>query len=341
MTKAQTETILTVAASCLALVSSFGTPLPAMAAKSPVANTRSLSAQQIPARLLTFSGDKSYGVLYFIPTSTKVLDCKTNERGVRAQGTVKAPPNCYVWLDATANFLQHPEGMKALPDNAFDILQIHFVAMEPEEEKLLDNGLVYASRFKSIKRLVLSRSDACDAQLLKFSRLRDLEAIEVLGTKCDGSFLRELSGSKAIKMLILMHLVLNKANLKYLGTMPNLERITLANTKITCDDLKALLPLKAITELDLAYNKTIDDRIFDYLKTFKNLNELDLRYTAITYKGLEKLKGLKLRALWVTSQSVVGHENDLKILFPHTSIKIDIPKQNRVKEEYRDIEPLP
>ncbi|WP_061278945.1 hypothetical protein [Leptospira interrogans] len=88
--------------------------------------------------------------------------------------------------------------------------------------------------------------------------------------------------------------------LKQISTLPKLESLSLVRTKITNKGIENISKSKTITSLSLDEIQTIDDGCIPHLLKMKQLTTLELSGTDISEQGLKKLrKGLKAQ---VTTQ---------------------------------------
>ena len=111
------------------------------------------------------------------------------------------------------------------------------------------------------------------------------------------------------------------AGLAYLEAIPNLETLTLSETRITDEGLESIGNLDSLKSLNLSSTAVGDDGLA-HLRSLRNLQDLDLIVTSVSDEGLihlEQMKSLTSLALSYTEISDAGlaHLKDLNS-FPAT-----------------------
>ena len=153
------------------------------------------------------------------------------------------------------------------------------------------------SQMASLKRLALEGPDWGDPQVERLGQLTGLEVLSLENTRT------------------------TDAGLAALKDLRNLRSLNVRRTQITAEGLATVAKLPKLAELDLRFNSTIDDGAMDTIAAMTALRSLKLQQTRVsdngvaklaslsglqtlnlvgrqfTSRGLESLKGLKLKVL--------------------------------------------
>jgi serine/threonine protein kinase/Ran GTPase-activating protein (RanGAP) involved in mRNA processing and transport len=169
---------------------------------------------------------------------------------------------------------------------------------------------------KQLRRLDLSQTQIGDQTVKQISAL-NLNILSVPGCKVTDEGLASLAGSKSLKWLTLdgTHITekgiasLNKLDLEKLSVEscesfndacldtvidnhPNLEFLTISNTKVKAKSVRRIANLKKLQGLNLATLSLKDEDIKPLIYSL-HLNSLDLAENAITDKSLDELAKMK------------------------------------------------
>jgi Leucine-rich repeat (LRR) protein len=129
-----------------------------------------------------------------------------------------------------------------------------------------------------------------DETLSQFTKLSNLEELNLGYTKITGKGLAHLTGFKRLRVLNLGGIKIGDADLAHLAKLTSLERLTgMLAEEVTDKGLAHLSGLTNLQELYLNYSKISDDGL-KYLKGMKAMKYLFLRGAPLTGSGLAQLK---------------------------------------------------
>lgn len=151
----------------------------------------------------------------------------------------------------------------------------------PSGGLLTDKGFEAFAGLENLRVANFTETKLTDAIAKVVRQWPNLTRLKICGSFITGEFLAQITNLTTLKQL-------------YLG----------ANSLLNSENLASLASFPFLELLDLAYAKTIDDRIFDYLRPLVNLKELNLTGTSIIHLadfGEEsKLLGLSVEETAVT-----------------------------------------
>ncbi|UOG40311.1 hypothetical protein [Leptospira noguchii] len=112
-------------------------------------------------------------------------------------------------------------------------------------------------------------------------------------SKMDDRGLSYFIYSPNITSLNLGRTKITDAGLPHLLILKKLESLLIYQTAVTCDGIKILEKFDSLTQLDISYNKGIDDSCIDNIARMKQLTSIELGSTKITNDGVIKLRKLR------------------------------------------------
>ncbi len=179
----------------------------------------------------------------------------------------------------------------------------NLLEFETDSKTISADGLAYLPRFKKLQRLNLSGSAVTDVMLQGLAALPDLEELEVVETKLDGSFLAFLPTNSKLRWLNLGRMKgFKPENFAHLARLKNLEAIAMPATNPGPAEIAALSELSKLRTILFEDNEVFTGEGFQGLKGFRSLTSLNLAACPITDAGLEaivnaapELKTLHLR----------------------------------------------
>lgn len=172
------------------------------------------------------------------------------------------------------------------------------VAKLPDLEELVlrqtpvtDAGLSHLRQLKKLRVLVLSDTVVSDTGLRHISELDQLEVLGLFQTKVTDAGLSHLSGAGKLSELSLSQTNVTDKGVAALAEMQldNLKTLYLAGTKITDSGMSSLVRLKQLAKLDISECPGITDAAVEPLMACKALEELTVRGTQMSEKGLQAL----------------------------------------------------
>jgi len=172
--------------------------------------------------------------------------------------------------------------------------------------EVTDAGLKELKKLKSLQSLDLTDTKITDAGLKELKELKSLQELDLSGTKVTDAGLKELKELKSLQRLNLFGTSVTDAGLKELKELKHLQWLVLGPVAVTDGALRTLREIGLlhvlaeatakgekrpsssadVTSVDLNYTKVTGAGLKE-LKEFKNLQELCLGFTAITYADLK------------------------------------------------------
>ncbi|AVQ12546.1 Leucine rich repeat protein [Leptospira santarosai] len=112
-------------------------------------------------------------------------------------------------------------------------------------------------------------------------------------SKMDDRGLSYFIYSPNITSLNLGRTKITDVGLSHLLILKKLESLLIYQTAITCNGIKILEKLDSLTQLDISYNKGIDDSCIDNISRMKQLTSIEIGSTKISDNGFLKLRKLR------------------------------------------------
>ena len=131
---------------------------------------------------------------------------------------------------------------------------------------------------------------------------KHLKRLNLRGTKITDKTLEMLATVPTLESLDIGFAEITDVGLDHLSVLPNLRELTIGGNKLTDLGVQMLRQLSQLTHLDLGgsqrtdsglWSVTITDGGMDSVATLSTLKELRLNGTAVSGRGLERLKGLQ------------------------------------------------
>jgi len=313
--------------SCLisAIICICGTASIATNQKSKTESANTNSAQE---RTLTFPKGASIGRLSLIPHDYLYLGQEKLIGAASGTAKVRVPKDKLLALELSREAYVHPDRLELCSAVGLDVVNINFMAMEDSESTWCDAVLQHASHFKSLKCLLLNRSDVTDAGLSHLTGLRDLECISATMTGIKGDCFKTLAQYKNLQYLSLSDDPIKQENLKYLSNCPSLSYLDLHHTGVGELGIECLSKCANLSTLKLADNRKVDDACIKYLLNMKHASLISLDGTSVSFNGLKALKPLKLYLLAVSEGTC--DRKDLPVLNSLAKYVKVVPRSHRV-----------
>jgi Leucine-rich repeat (LRR) protein len=198
--------------------------------------------------------------------------------------------------------------------------------------RITDHGLEQLKNVPGITDLNLRYAELItDAGLATVKRWKHLKRLNVRGTKVTDTTLQHLSGVVSLESLDIGYAQITDVGLDLLTSLPNLKELTIGGNKLTDVGLQPLRQLTGLTYLDLSGSQRTDSGLWsvslsepglDAVATLRNLRRLRLNGTAVSARGLDRIKGLaKLEGLDLEGCKRVGDEAvPVLALFPALAV---------------------
>lgn len=244
-------------------------------------------------RLLKFPTDKSYGSLIVLPSFSHGQEVP-QKAILMARGTVSLPHNKFVLFRPGENFFRNPSVLDTFAPDSFDGLDIKFLSMADDEDKLCDQALAHCEHLTGLKVLLLDKADVSDAGLSHLSTLVNLEFISAFLAQIDGTCFKDLSTLKKLDTLSIPSVGLKNETLRYLPKLTGLRNLDLSRAGLNDEGMKYIGQCSKLKRLFIQRNPHITDASVKYIAQLKELVVLDLREASISVRSLTLLKDLKL-----------------------------------------------
>lgn len=247
-----------------------------------------------------------------------------------AQGAIAVQPGIRLLLQLNPSVKENLDALDKLDPTP--IYGINFL-YTPFTDKDIDHIL----RFKNLRYVDLSDSDVSDVGAAKLAALPNLECLILRHVNINGSCLSKLTGLKNLKYLYLGWNDLRAGELSAVKKMPALEDLQLTKTHLRDTDMASLQGATNIQSLVLLEEHLLTDKSIPYIKSLKNLHNLDVRQTGITADGLIQLKSMKITNLKLESRSYTEADKaKIKAAFPNTRLLYTNKMKKKLKI-YEDV----
>lgn len=200
----------------------------------------------------------------------------------------------------------------------------HLKALYIGQNQLTDAGLAALSRLAELEELAIGGAKITSDGLAVLAKLPSLHYLDLWGVR--DSALQQVRKISSLKTLAVPEAITD-IGVAYLGGHPNLEVLSLHNTKVTDRGVAHLTSLPSLKKLDLGKrefdrkNPPITDATTVHLKAIRSLEQLSVRADGLTDTGLANLAELyNLRQL----ELPIAHALDPKnYLSPYTEKGIE------------------
>ena len=169
--------------------------------------------------------------------------------------------------------------------------------------RISDHGLRQIKQAPKIAELNLYYAELItDDGLSAVRGWKQLQRLNLRGTKITDKTLEMLATVPTLESLDIGFAEITDVGLDHLAVLPNLRELTIGGNKLTDLGMQMLRQLSQLTYLDLGgsqrtdsglWSVTLTDGSMDSIATLTNLKELRLNGTAVSGRGLERLKGLQ------------------------------------------------
>jgi hypothetical protein len=278
-------------------------------------------------RTLRFPNEYSIGALFTLfrqgPYGGYFTDKGPQLGFARGTVTLVVPKGRLLMLELNTNVFKHPGCLNEVSPQGIDCLRIGFMSMNDDESRS-DEVLKYIPHFQKLVQIDLNRSDTTDAGLKYLKSQTALRCILAFLAPIHGSCFKELGQVKALSVLSLGCSPIEQKNLSYLSNFPMLQELRVSKVNLTEEGIKHLATCRSLRSLRIYGNKNVDDQSLKLLLPLKNLEELDVRSTEVTLRGIKALAPLKLQSLYITDKLFSEHDiSEIRQIFPKIKLKID------------------
>jgi hypothetical protein len=149
-------------------------------------------------RVLQFPANYSVGRLVVLKTGPESYGRCKGKLLAEASGLVKLPSDRLIKFEPSAVFYRHPQCLLKLPADAFDFIELRFMAMTDEESALSDPAVPFVRRISRLKGIDLDGSEVTDKGLSQLGAMPELQHLSAGNGFISGSCLRDLLGCKKL-----------------------------------------------------------------------------------------------------------------------------------------------
>lgn len=249
------------------------------------------------------------------PTLSRESPFRRQIAGAVGTVKIKIPKGSEVIFEANRRVFEKPELLEQIAPDGIDELKLGFISLADEEDGMCDRVLKYVPHFKNLQRLNVDRSETTDAGLNQLKDMPALTGISCFLSSVNGSCFKQLATLPSITEISMPRCQLDQRNLVYLSKMHRLNSLNVENGHIDELGMKYLSQCPELVFLTLRGNKKVDDQNLKYLLPLKKLQEIDLRGTAVTPGCVDTLKALKLKRISLPS-SMAYKQAEIKSKFP-------------------------
>lgn len=149
------------------------------------------------------------------------------------------------------------------------ITELHLV----DSASLTEKGFAVLSKFKKLENFSLLSSNLTGECLAQANCWQNLKRVTWRGARQPGAFLEKLQESRDLTYLDLSANKLSRSEFLLISKLTGLEHLSLANTRVTVEDLESIAVLPKVTSLDLT-NCGLGYKAIPILQKMKRLKEL-------------------------------------------------------------------
>lgn len=240
-------------------------------------------------RILEFATDYSVGRLVVLTMGPESYGRCKGKLLAEARGVVRLPSDRLVKFEPSAVFYRHPQCLLKLPADAFDFIELRFMAMTDEESALSDPAIPFVRRISRLKGIDLDGSEVTDKGLSQLGAMPELQYLSAGNGFITGRCLHDLIGCRKLRGLRMSGAEVNNESLRYLQSFPSLTHLGLTNMNMSLSGLEQVGKCRAISSLDIDYNHQIDDKALPLLLKLPKLRTLSVKETKISLTALEAL----------------------------------------------------
>lgn len=156
-------------------------------------------------------------------------------------------------------------------------------------DHIKDDDLKFVSKNENLRNLVLNSNPITARGVAHLTNLKFLESLDLANTRCDAAAMKELQKLPSLSLLHLRNspFIDDKA-LEVVATLPNIQLLTLDNTKATGKGIAYLRRMPKLWSLSLRELGLTDKDIVS-LKSFPNLHVVKLAADRVTSAGVKDL----------------------------------------------------
>ena len=168
---------------------------------------------------------------------------------------------------------------------------------------------------KRLTTLYIALSSPLNLTLL--TGMSSLVDLKIVSSRCmTDDAVQSIPDLPSLTILAIRDCPITGANLSHLATAcPQLESLSLRNTKLNEHEMLELEKLSHLKQLDLMYTQLTDDGMA-HLSEFQDLQELNLRSNRIGDRGLLHIQSKRLEVLYLRCTNITDSSVSLFTRFP-------------------------
>ncbi|MBC7999867.1 MAG: hypothetical protein IAF58_18070 [Leptolyngbya sp.] len=247
------------------------------------------------------------------------------------------PPNTLILFEADGKFFQHPECLLKLPADAFDFIRLKFTSLDANEEAMSDNAMRFVKHLSKLRTVSFDQSDTTDRGVSLLAGFEKLEAISCGDTLVTGKCLSDLLTCRNLKFIRISAVQIANEELRHLKKLP-LKRLSLGRCVLKPSGLKHVSQCSGLENLDIGHNPDINDTCVPHIMKMKELKELTVADTKISFKGMMQLSHQKIARITFPGSRSQYTSSQLKSIskaFPHVDFMENSPE--RVDADYQQL----
>lgn len=240
-------------------------------------------------RVLEFPPNYSVGKLNQLQIPLELYGKGKGVPLAEARGLVKLPSAKLIKFEPSCSFYQHPQCLLKLPADAFDYVELRFLAMTDEENSWSDRMVPYLRHISGLKGIDLDGTEVTDKGLATMGTMPELISLSAGNGFITGRCLPALLGCKKLTELRFGGADVNNDSLRYLQNFPQLSHLGLTRVNLSVSGLEHVCKCRGLTDLDIDFNRDIDDKAVPFLLKLPKLQRLSVKQTKISVTALESL----------------------------------------------------
>jgi hypothetical protein len=304
----------------------------------------SKSTSKSSSRKLHFPSQYPVGTLRVVPSLRNVNVPTKIEALAKGDVTIAVPDGQYLLLELAGTVTTHPESIGRLADAPIDVMLVkNILSMNDIDSASSDKLMSDISKITNLQKVSFIHSDITDSGAVRLVALPRLTSVTFdLCESVKGNCFKRLAKCPNLTEVCLGSCPnVDKTNFQYLSQMSKLEWLNLNHAAINETDAGWISKCRNLQRLDVRKNVTFDDKCLAHILLLKKLKQLDVSGTSVTTSGLNSLKGLHIKELWVSdSLSRDGKRfQELKNELPDTTItalRASTPDVKEISRWYED-----
>ncbi len=249
-------------------------------------------------RQLSFPPGQNIGIL-FLKRNDLPLSMVTN--GVApasGQRTIDVPAGYRLLLEPNPKLFLNPAPLDGCDLSNIEALRITFLSMETSESGFADRLLKHLKHIDNLELLCVRNSDISDDGLRQLAPVPHLKELWANASHVSGKILTRADFT-ALETLDLSDCTIDPSSIKMFPTLKKLTALFVRNINLTPSQFSQIANCKSLTNLNIAYNASIDDSCVADLARLDKMQFLGLGGTKISTDALLRLHLKNLKTVTV------------------------------------------